>query len=43
MWAIDNLKKGGKIPSISDVIDRNNFLDKWLAQMGGVTTQGMQQ
>jgi hypothetical protein len=43
MWAIDNLKKSDKIPSISDVVDRNNFLDKWLAQMGGVQTQQMQQ
>ncbi len=43
MWATDNLKKGAKIPSISDVIDRNNFLDKWFAQMGGVQTQQMQQ
>jgi hypothetical protein len=43
MWAIDNLRKSDKIPSISDVIDRNSFFDKWLAQMGGVTTQGMEQ
>jgi hypothetical protein len=43
MWAIDNLRKSDKIPSISDVIDRNSFLDKWLAQMGGVTTQRMEQ
>lgn len=43
MWAIDNLKKSSKIPSISDVLHRNNFLDRWLAQMGGAQTQGMQQ
>lgn len=43
MWAIDNLKKGSKIPSMSDVLHRNNFLDRWLAEMGGVQTQGMQQ
>jgi hypothetical protein len=43
MWAINNLKKGGKIPSISDIIDRNDFLDKWLAEMGGMTTQGIEQ
>jgi len=43
MWAIDNLRKSDKIPSISDVIDRNSFLDKWLAQMGGMQTQQMQQ
>jgi hypothetical protein len=43
MWAIDNLRKGGKIPSLSDVIERSKILDKWHAEMGGVTTQGMEQ
>ena len=46
-WPEENLRKGDKLPDISEVVERDRLVTKLIsrlpAQMGGVQTQGMEQ
>ena len=46
LWAFENMKKHATPPSPCEMIMRDEWVENWIKssfQMGGVTTQGMQQ